>query len=191
MGDDRGRAQAPEPGDGSAPRDEPSRRAMLGVCAVGGCAIGGVVLVPAAGLIADPLRNKGDSAKRFVLARLDDLVVGVAKKVSIVGDEVDAWTRAEQRRLGAVWLTRIDDVTVRALSVTCPHLGCGIELRADGGAFSCPCHDSAFDLQGARTGGPSPRAMDPLVVEITPSREVAVTFTRFRIGVAAREEIGG
>jgi menaquinol-cytochrome c reductase iron-sulfur subunit len=181
---------------GDTSDDAPGRRGFIVVAAAGTCAIAATVGIPAALFVAAPLGTAaaGTPGKRYVVARLDELEIGVPKKVAIVGDEIDAWTRAKDRRLGAVWLLRVSDQEVRALSVVCPHLGCGVELTIDAGkpkGFACPCHDSAFDLSGQRIAGPSPRAMDPLPVELTPAGEVAVTFKRFRTGVDKPEEIGG
>lgn len=186
-----------KPSDEAAPNERahgavietPNRRAFVVVAAVGTCAIAATLGVPAAAFVAAPLSSSGAKGARFVVAKLDELEIGKPKKVSIVGDEVDAWTRATARRLGSVWLLRTGDQEVRALSVICPHLGCGVELSSDAKGFACPCHDSAFDLQGQRTGGPSPRAMDPLPVEIVQG-EVAVIYKRFRTGVSQVEEIG-
>ena|SRR5438874_7976520 len=176
----------PEPAESA----EPNRRAFVAVCAAGTCAVVATIGVPAALFVAAPLGEKAGEGKKFAVAKLAELEVGVPKKFTLVGDEIDAWTRATGRRLGAVWLMRTGDREVRALSTTCPHLGCGVDLTADGKQFLCPCHTSAFSLDGERVAGPSPRAMDPLPVEVGKDDVVSVTLKRFRIGVASREEIG-
>jgi Rieske Fe-S protein len=169
---------------------EPNRRAFVVVCAAGTCAIAATVGVPAALFVGAPLGEKASEGKKFAVAKLGELEIGVPKKLVLVGDEVDAWTRATGRKLGAVWLMRTSDREVRALSTICPHLGCGVDLTADGKQFLCPCHTSAFSLDGERIAGPSPRSMDPLPVEIGKDDVVSVTFQRFRIGTSDRQEIG-
>jgi cytochrome b6-f complex iron-sulfur subunit len=52
-----------------------------------------------------------------------------------------------------------------ALSTTCPHLGCTVEVTADG--FVCPCHNSRFDQNGAVLQGPATRSLTTLCVEQT------------------------
>lgn len=42
---------------------------------------------------------------------------------------------------------------LRALSLTCSHLGCTIEQRNFG--FECPCHSSRYDLDGVVLKGPA------------------------------------
>ena len=189
-GDTKGETKADARDDAKRdPQGETGRRGFIVIAAGGTCAIAGAIGIPAALFVAAPLSVADAPGKRYVVARLEELEIGVPKKVPIVGDEVDAWTRAKDRRLGAVWLLRAGPKEVRALSVVCPHLGCGVEVTATG--FGCPCHDSAFDRNGQRVAGPSPRAMDSLPVEVSAEGEIAVTFKRFRTGVERSEEIGG
>lgn len=54
----------------------------------------------------------------------------------------------------------------QALSSVCPHEGCQVVWRDESNDFFCPCHDSFFGPDGARTGGPARRGLDPL-----PTRE--------------------
>jgi Rieske Fe-S protein len=42
---------------------------------------------------------------------------------------------------------------LRALSLTCSHLGCTIEQRNFG--FECPCHSSRYDMNGVVLKGPA------------------------------------
>ena len=69
-----------------------------------------------------------------------------------------------------------------AFTAECPHLGCAINLAADGKSFLCPCHTSAFDFEGKPQNQVPPRPMDRLDVELTaePDPEVRVKFQRFR-----------
>lgn len=173
-----------------AEKSEPNRRAFVVLCAAGTCAAAATIGVPAALFVAAPLGEKASEEKKIAVTNLSALSMNVPTKVAIVGDEIDAWTRATGRRLGAVWLIRTGEREVKALSTICPHLGCSVELSGDARAFVCPCHTSVFGLDGARVSGPSPRAMDPLPVEIGDGDVVLVTPKHFRIGVSSREEIG-
>lgn len=47
-----------------------------------------------------------------------------------------------------------------ALSLVCTHLGCTVNINADG--IICPCHGSRFDLKGQVLSGPAPRALERL-----------------------------
>ena len=61
-----------------------------------------------------------------------------------------------------VIVVRTDAAGFRALSVECPHAGCGVSI-VDGARLICPCHASVFDLSGRRLDGPAPRGLTQLV----------------------------
>ena len=70
----------------------------------------------------------------------------------------------------------------------CPHLGCSVNVAPEASAgFACPCHTSAFEKDGKRKSGPSPRDLDALATRIEEGF-VAVDFKRFRIGVSEKVE---
>jgi nitrite reductase/ring-hydroxylating ferredoxin subunit len=46
-----------------------------------------------------------------------------------------------------------DEEGLRAISLTCSHLGCAVEARNFG--FECPCHSSRYDLNGLVLKGPA------------------------------------
>ncbi len=58
----------------------------------------------------------------------------------------------------------------RALSLTCPHLGCRLKEEADG--YHCPCHGSAFDRDGRRVKGPAGGPMRALKVRVEANGDV-------------------
>jgi Rieske Fe-S protein len=51
-----------------------------------------------------------------------------------------------------------DGAGIYAVTAICTHNGCRVLLE-DGQRFSCPCHDSAFDLQGGVLQGPAKLAL--------------------------------
>ncbi len=156
----------------------------LGLNALIAAALG----LPVIAYLADPLRRRRGSAGSFVrIARLDDLVDSEPKKVGVRGQVLDAWTRASEERLGAVWLVRSGS-RVTAYSTICPHLGCGVDFRARERKFACPCHGSAFAIDGRRVAGPSPRDLDPLVTRVRDGW-VEVRWRRLRQGRRLRVEI--
>jgi Rieske Fe-S protein len=61
---------------------------------------------------------------------------------------------------------RGEDGDVRALSTTCPHLGCAVDYDPVDKRFECPCHTSAFKQTGERISGPSQRGMYELATRI-------------------------
>ncbi len=53
-----------------------------------------------------------------------------------------------------------------ALSARCTHLGCFVNWDRNRNEFLCPCHGGRYDLTGAVVGGPPPRRLERLPVEI-------------------------
>jgi cytochrome b6-f complex iron-sulfur subunit/menaquinol-cytochrome c reductase iron-sulfur subunit len=151
----------------------------------------GALALAVASPVALGLRPTGQAAhgkERWLrAAKLDDLREGAPKRVGLTADERDAWVVEKDVLLGVVWLVREGD-KVRALSATCPHLGCAVGARSAGG-FSCPCHDSDFAADGKCLGGPSPRDLDPLATRVVDGW-VEVDFRRFRVGSKERVEVG-
>jgi cytochrome b6-f complex iron-sulfur subunit len=70
-------------------------------------------------------------------------------------------------RGGRFYLTRLDDGGFIALSLRCTHLGCSIEWEEDKSRFICPCHSSAFSMNGDVQNPPAPKALDyyPIIIE--------------------------
>jgi Rieske Fe-S protein len=159
---------------------------------LGSLALGGLIklvaLVPAAGFLLSPLRKTSVAAgaDEFEnLASLSQLKVGEPQAFGIVRDQVDAWVKYPQEPAGSVWLVRQPDGVeppVVAFTSECPHLGCAINLAADGKGFHCPCHTSAFDMEGNPQNQIPPRPMDRLDVELSKDADprVRVRFQRFR-----------
>jgi menaquinol-cytochrome c reductase iron-sulfur subunit len=163
-----------------------TRRDILGFATVGlGALIGLVLAVPGVAYIVSPLRKKGREESFETLTRLKHLEVGVPRSFAIIEERRDAWVKYPREPVGSVWLVRQADGAsppVIALTSECPHLGCAVNLTADGKSFLCPCHTSAFDLDGKPKNQVPPRAMDRLQVELTQGDDpdVRVKFQRFR-----------
>ncbi len=174
---------AEKPADRGSPT---SRRGFLGGLTVAlGSLFGLILAVPGAAYVLSPLRKRAREGEYRPLTHLKELEVGVPRSFAIIDERQDAWVKYPREPVGSVWLIRQSegaDPPVLALTSECPHLGCPVNLSADGKGFLCPCHTSAFDLTGKPKNQVPPRAMDRLDVEITPGDdpEVRVKFQRFR-----------
>jgi Rieske Fe-S protein len=62
------------------------------------------------------------------------------------------------------YLTRHGGV-LRALAITCPHLGCSYAFDTGLGHFLCPCHGSQFTLDGKVLHGPATSPLSHLTWE--------------------------
>ncbi len=156
-----------------------------------------VVLTPlAVGVVTflSPLLRKRQSStvRVALLAQVPD--DGLPRYFPVVADREDAWNRYPQQRVGGVYLVRqADEAAPTAFTAKCPHAGCFIGYAAGADHFQCPCHTSAFKLDGSRVRGDdevSPRDMDQLPVELRElqlasgetATEVWVEFIDFQTG---------
>jgi cytochrome b6-f complex iron-sulfur subunit len=65
------------------------------------------------------------------------------------------------------FLTR-DQGTLRALAITCPHLGCSYAFDDGKQHFLCPCHGSEFALDGRVLKGPATSPLSHLTWQTGP-----------------------
>ena len=166
-----------------------ARRGFLTKLAAIACG-GMATLTPlAAGLWAflDPLGRRSAAARFVPVAELSAIPAdGLPRRFPVVTDRKDAWTGYAAEPVGAVWLRReAGSDAVQALSATCPHAGCSVEMAAGGACFRCPCHNSEFTFSGGIVEpSPSPRPMDALDCQVGKDGAVAVQWQVFLAGVA-------
>lgn len=176
------------------PPHEPPRRNFLAEAA--SILIGGLVgLVPIAAGIAfffDPILRKrqtmrGQTEDGFLsVAKISDLPKdGTPLRFSIIADKIDAWNLFKQQTVGTVYLRNVEG-NVIAFNDVCPHLGCKIDYKSSNNSFFCPCHASAFKLDGAKSNPIPPRDMDALEVREI-NGEVWVKYQNFKRGVEKKE----
>jgi menaquinol-cytochrome c reductase iron-sulfur subunit len=165
-----------------------SRRGFLKAASLVLAALAGAVAaVPVLGSVLTPLLRKQKDVGGFLPAcSVDDLFTGVPKRVDLIATVVDGWSRTVGVA-GAVWLLKKPDGKIEALSTVCPHSGCSINAGGKD-TYACPCHASAFALDGVPLTGPSPRPMDPLQVEVR-EKQIFVKYVRYKMGTKDRQEI--
>jgi menaquinol-cytochrome c reductase iron-sulfur subunit len=184
--------QSSPPSRPPAPTDRRSFVTALAAVVAGGLA----VLAPVgAGLATffSPLfrRSKPSQVRVALLDQVPD--DGVPRFFPVLADRVDAWNRQPAQRVGAVYLVREKGAAAPvAFTAKCPHAGCFIGYTVGEDKFKCPCHTSAFNLDGTRVNGDaevSPRDMDKLAVEVREAKsgdstvsEVWVEFVDFETG---------
>lgn len=64
------------------------------------------------------------------------------------------------------YLARLADGGFLALYQRCTHLGCNVPWDQTQNAFTCPCHNSQFSMEGEVLNPPAPRALDLFPVQI-------------------------
>jgi cytochrome b6-f complex iron-sulfur subunit len=76
-----------------------------------------------------------------------------------------------------VWIVRTDQ-GLFALSANCTHLGCTpVWLEAEN-RFQCPCHGSAYSLDGQNIEGPAPRPLERFGVTLDRQGRIVVDKRR-------------
>lgn len=176
------------------PAADDSRRGFLGKVGAITCGSLAMLAPVAAGVwtFLDPLRRTSAAATFLPVTDLsaipDD---GVPRQFAIVAERVDAWTGFPREPIGAVYLRRQKgSPEVEALTATCPHAGCFIDLEPGARSFRCPCHNSTFTLDGGIVEpSPSPRPMDSLECRVGENGQVTVKWEMFRAGIA--EKVSG
>lgn len=173
-------------------KSDETRRTFLAraTVALGGI-IGLVTAVPLVRYFWHPVGRKTvqSSGEPIDVMSVDDLPAGgVPVKVQVSADGVrDAWTVSDNVPLGAAWVRREGD-NVSCFSSVCPHLGCAVAYEPGDNQYHCPCHKSAFGLDGAKITGPSKRGLDSLPVSVSNDGRVLVTWKRFKADIADKEE---
>jgi len=187
--------------------DAERRSFLMGLGA--GVSGGFVALFPFAvglGVILDPWRRgkrasadaSGPNDADFIrICSLDAVPTdGTPQAFPVVANKVDAWTHADNQRVGMIFLHRTGDAknpNVVAFSAECPHLGCFVDFNSGDGHYECPCHESAFNKDGVKLFGPSLRGLDELKVKLDKQAgqtDVLVAFETFQKGIAKQEATG-
>lgn len=138
---------------------------------------------------------KRSSTSKVRVALLDQVPDdGMPRAFPVITDRIDAWTKYPAQRIGSVYLIRKPgEEKPLALTAKCPHAGCFVGYTPGDSLFRCPCHTSAFNLDGTRARGDAevaPRGMDHLPVELVSiatadggkTNEVWVEFIDFQTG---------
>ena len=142
---------------------------------------------------ADPLRRRtrgeGDGFTRIAsLSAVPD--TGTPHQFAVVADRVDGWNRLPNQPIGVVYLVRkAGQETPMAFNAICPHAGCFVTHSGSRNVFQCPCHNSAFALDGSIIEpSPSPRAMDSLDCEVRGEGDDKEVWVKFQNYLAGRQE---
>jgi len=146
----------------STPPRPPTRRRFLSSFVIGVFATIGGALAALAGRFLSGAAPPGPPAP-----------VPVGAEASFGGgspiETVLAYVRPDgyrnETRRERVFLVRSPQGLV-ALSSTCTHLGCSVRWDAASGLFRCPCHGGAYRPDGSVAGGPPPKPLARLPLEI-------------------------
>jgi menaquinol-cytochrome c reductase iron-sulfur subunit len=178
--------------DGSPAAPEPRRNMMTSLLALTiGALVGIVPFVSGLLFFLGPVvRKTKDADGQFIPLGISPDALpadGTPQMVRVFADKVDAWNKFIDVPIGTVWLSRRGG-EILCFNTICPHLGCSVDYRASENDYFCPCHTSAFDLDGTKTNMIPPRNMDGLQVR-TKDGLLEVEYKNFRAATANKEEV--
>ena len=169
---------------GAEQPDSSPRRSFLGtvigLIVAGISAILGVTITRYA--VAPALSSAGKSEWTDA-GLVEDIPRGKPAKRSVVVSTTAGWAQFNAQQL--VWIMKQGE-KITVFSAVCPHLGCTINEAPKG--FVCACHGSAWNAQGERIAGPTPRDMDTLEYRVEDDL-LKVKYQYFKQGTSSKEEI--
>jgi Rieske Fe-S protein len=182
--------------------DQPRRSFMVQAAAAGTGALAGAVpaCIGAAYFLDPLLRSKatadsttpvGEMGEGFLpITKLESLPAdGTPRAFKVIADLQDAWNKFPQTEIGSVYLSRSATGEVSCFNARCPHLGCTVQYKDGDQKYVCPCHDSAFNVDGTRNNEIPPRDLDTLEVKKDDSGTVWVKFQKFRAGTSEKKSV--
>ncbi len=162
-----------------------TRRGFVGwAVGMGAAFVGLVAGVPLIGSLISS--NKATPGAYVQVADVALLPTGEPFALSFVESARDAYEVAQLPH--SVYALKKSDTEVVVFSPVCPHLGCQVYFNRGSKTFVCPCHDSVFSLDGARTSGPAPRGLDTLPVKISKGM-LLVQWIQYEPGVSQKTPV--
>jgi menaquinol-cytochrome c reductase iron-sulfur subunit len=89
---------------------------------------------------------------------MSDIEDGTPCQIRFERAVVDGWKVRNEK--SSAWIILDQQRQVTAFSPLCTHLGCAYHWQAEKKQFNCPCHGSAFNVQGDVITGPANRPLD-------------------------------
>ncbi len=129
--------------------------------------IGAALGVPAAGYLLFPPRAR-DQEEWVDAGEIAPLELRTPEEIVFRRNRRDGWKMISEK--AAAWVVKLSETEVIALAPQCTHLGCAYHWEEQKQHFLCPCHTSAFDLDGKVLSGPAPRPLDRYNVRIEKGR---------------------
>ena len=200
------RADSPaDAGESNDAETEDTRRAffVIGSWICGAIVSIGPVLIGLAAFLdplgkrkPDPLKYREDETggdTNLIRVAALSAISERPQRFPVISNLRDSWNFAPGQPIGSVYVQRVPAegeeeggaAQLRVFNTTCPHAGCSVDC--DGKAFICPCHNSAFNLDGTKRDSaagvpnPSPRDLDALDFEVRDD-QVWVEFKNFYTG---------
>lgn len=161
------------------PEQETARRRFLKLAVGVLAAVNGLVLgIPVAAALFGPARKR-KKAVWFAVAEVGPLPQNQPVELKFEAEAEDAFHHS--RALYSVWVIKHAAGSATVFSPLCTHLDCRFIWNSGTGHFECPCHASAFAVDGKVLSGPAPRPLDRFDYRIENGR-LFVRWERFKAG---------
>ena len=134
--------------------------AIYGLGGLISAALGGA----AGGYLLIPPRSSKKKAPWTPIGAMDHAPVNKPAEFVFQKTRVDGWKVTREK--ATAWVLKKSETEVVAFSPQCTHLGCAYHWEDTSNTFVCPCHTSAFSVDGKVLGGPAPRPLDRYEVKI-------------------------
>lgn len=141
--------------------------------------IGAGLAIPLLGYVVSPAMRRHE--EQWVdVGPSAEIEVDKPKQLDHVTSIRDGYLNRQSHK--AIWVVKKPDGHVTVFAPMCTHLGCSYRWDHEGRRFQCPCHGSAFNIDGRVLSGPAPRPLDELPSKIENGR-LLVVFKMFKSGV--------
>ena len=134
--------------------------AIYGLGGLIGAVLGGL----AGGYLLIPPRSSKKKEAWTPVGELSMAPLGKPYEFVFQKTRVDGWKVTKEK--ATAWVLKKSENEVVAFAPQCTHLGCAYHWEDGSNTFVCPCHTSAFSIEGKVLSGPAPRALDQYDVKV-------------------------
>jgi menaquinol-cytochrome c reductase iron-sulfur subunit len=114
---------------------------------------------------------------------------GTPRAFKVIADLQDYWNKFPDAEIGSVFLSQDAQGQITCFNTRCPHLGCTVGYDDKEQRYFCPCHESAFSLDGKRSNDIPPRDMDRLECHEEADGTIRVRYVKYRAGIKEQKPI--
>lgn len=125
--------------------------------------IGAALAAPAVAYLFSPPRSKKEP-EWIDVGDISRLPLNQPEEVVFRRNRIDGWKVTSEKN--TAWVVKKSESEVFALAPQCTHLGCAYHYEQKSNHFVCPCHTSAFTIEGTVLMGPAPRPLDRYEIRV-------------------------
>jgi menaquinol-cytochrome c reductase iron-sulfur subunit len=145
-----------------------TRRAFhLAIVYVLGALIGLAMAIPTVLYLLIPPKPRKQSGW-IDAGDVSQLSAGVPVALNFQESRLDGWKLVTEKK--TAWVVKEPDSKIVAFAPQCTHLACAYHWEMEAGKFMCPCHGSAFSIEGKVLEGPAPRPLDRYLTRVENNR---------------------